>query len=34
MLHFKGPNIPSKMYAAIRDDSEGNKVNFISISAR
>ena len=34
MLHFKDPNIPSKMYAAISDDSEDNQVNFISISAR
>ena len=31
MLQVKYPNIPSKMYAAISDDSEDN---FISISAR
>ena len=34
MLHFKDPIIPSKMYAAISDDSEDNQVNVISISAR
>ena len=34
MLHFLGPNKPSKLYAAKRDDSEDNQVNFISISAR
>ena len=27
MLHFKDPNIPSKMYAAISDDSVDNQVN-------
>ena len=25
MLHFKDPDIPSKIYAAINDDSEKNK---------
>ena len=34
MFHFTDPNIPSKLYAAISDDSEGNQVNFILISAR
>ena len=33
-LHFKDPHIPSKMYAAISEDSEDNQVNFISISTR
>ena len=30
MLHFKNQNIPSKMYAAISEDSEDNQVSFIS----